>query len=638
MTPEQERALAAMAQAPSMRAARVWELDPFSPPEPEPPPPTAPSMRAATWMETLRDRLAQAFEALAQQPGVQAAGKALGQVAPVLEEATYGNLRPGTGWEIGMMPDLPGQVPGMPGFYSRLDRAVATLPNKPVHPNAVLNAVKGKTSQEEMQWRRLAEFLSGKTQVTRAEVEDWLAQHPISLETVQKGVGHPEPRMIVRPHPEGSNRGWVIYDARNNTTITEGTSPRERVFPTRMAAEQFIEERGWQGTYETGATPKFAQYQVPGGEAYRETLTTLRPASDGWEVFDPRTGQVVARVKTEAEAREMAVNELDYDVAGSAPEQNYLSPHWNEPNVLGHTRENERTLPTGERGLFVEEMQSDWHQKGKAKGYRISAAEEEALKGKIHRLRLAKDDLPLGDPGRRELDQQIADALDQYNATINDAVPDAPFKDTWDDLLFKQRLLEAAQRDDLDWVGWTTGETQADRYSLKKHINELEWEPQSQRLHAYDHEGKLVINQQVSEADLPEYIGSDAARRLLASEDGTLSGEQLAVGGEGMHEFYDKRRVARAEKTVKPFGGAVERAPVSTSDYPIATSQGERNALAARVRNKVDTPTQSTPAWLVRLPPEMKAKIREQGLPLLSVLALLSAQGLKPQPSHEVAR
>lgn len=51
--------------------------------------------------------------------------------------------------------------------------------------------------------------------------------------------------------------------------------------------------------------------------------------------------------------------------------QEYRSPHWpGIPNVLVHLRTTDRTLPTGETVLFLEEIQSDWHQTGREEGYR----------------------------------------------------------------------------------------------------------------------------------------------------------------------------------------------------------------------------------------------------------------------------
>ena len=47
----------------------------------------------------------------------------------------------------------------------------------------------------------------------------------------------------------------------------------------------------------------------------------------------------------------------------------YKSSHWDEPNILAHVRMNDRTVD-GKKSLHLEEIQSDWHQQGRDKGYK----------------------------------------------------------------------------------------------------------------------------------------------------------------------------------------------------------------------------------------------------------------------------
>jgi hypothetical protein len=59
------------------------------------------------------------------------------------------------------------------------------------------------------------------------------------------------------------------------------------------------------------------------------------------------------------------------DVEGLSPFRNrpeFRSTHFDQPNILAHLRVNDRTVD-GKKTLFVEEIQSDWHQAGRKKGY-----------------------------------------------------------------------------------------------------------------------------------------------------------------------------------------------------------------------------------------------------------------------------
>lgn len=50
------------------------------------------------------------------------------------------------------------------------------------------------------------------------------------------------------------------------------------------------------------------------------------------------------------------------------------STHWDEDAVVAHARFMDKEGPNGERILFVEEVQSDWHQKGRDEGYNATAS------------------------------------------------------------------------------------------------------------------------------------------------------------------------------------------------------------------------------------------------------------------------
>lgn len=79
--------------------------------------------------------------------------------------------------------------------------------------------------------------------------------------------------------------------------------------------------------YEEGRAPQFEDWKLPGGETYHELLLTLP------------------------------------DIA------NPPATHWDTPGVMAHVRFDTRTDADGKKVLFVEEVQSDWHQKGRDQGY-----------------------------------------------------------------------------------------------------------------------------------------------------------------------------------------------------------------------------------------------------------------------------
>jgi hypothetical protein len=150
-----------------------------------------------------------------------------------------------------------------------------------------------------------------------------------------------------------------------------------------------------------GAVTRFMQWKVKGGTEYREmrlSIPILRPqisrssnlVSDGNEFyeytipggFQPKPtaikvaggqfevsfAQFNARVDTLEEADEWIrakVNEHVGDISGIG----FRTNHFPEANIVVHLRLTTRIDKDGKRTLFVEEIQSDWGQRGRSRGF-----------------------------------------------------------------------------------------------------------------------------------------------------------------------------------------------------------------------------------------------------------------------------
>jgi len=122
------------------------------------------------------------------------------------------------------------------------------------------------------------------------------------------------------------------------------------------------ELKNWAET--SGSPTKFGEYVLPGGENYREVLLKT-PVS--WE---PKIQEKYGRFGFEGPDGKY----VDYWTKGDAEQAarsfrrdsgKFKSSHWDDPNVLAHLRLTDRTGPNGEKILHVEEIQSDWAQKGR---------------------------------------------------------------------------------------------------------------------------------------------------------------------------------------------------------------------------------------------------------------------------------
>ena len=190
----------------------------------------------------------------------------------------------------------------------------------------------------------------------------------------------------------------------------------------------------------------------------------------------------------------------------------------------------ERPAPQQVRTLFIEEVQSDWHQAGRERGYRTS-------------------EFMVGAP-----------------------VPDAPFKNNaWASLAMK-RMIRWAAENGFDQIAWTRGQHQIERFSLEKHVDALEWRERSgtEGTLIGRKDGANIINQTMDASELPGMLGQEMAAKLLAQpREGpmrlfrTLSGVDLKTGGEGMRAFYDRILPNIANDLGKKFGARVGETQVT---------------------------------------------------------------------------
>jgi len=583
------------------------------------------------------------------------------------------------------------------GLYSRVDDALRLIPTKGAHPNKVASLLKSNASAEELAYRQVPEFLAekGNATVTQAELAAHLAAHPAPMPQVVTRGDPPAALITARGNVDARARD-LRAAALNDPADWVGVNNLDRINALWWAQEAAGgDARALQKLQDVAVDPdhletllafgraqnestalgrqieavptrKYQTYQVPGGENYRETLLTLpgQPASPrksavdiardmGYGPDDPLPLHVQQEIQ----------REIDASVAVQEGQRQFRTSHWEQPNVVVHTRSNERTLPTGEPGRFVEEVQSDWHQAGKREGYQLPPAQEADLRARYNALAAEKEtvaqqrdprtNVMLDEPRWHELSRE----QEAIMAQVRGGVPDAPFKETWPDLGLKQQVLEAAADPHAQWIGHTSGATQAARYDLSKQLDEIHYQPGQERLLAFDKSADKVMDRIVPADQLADYIGKEGAQKLLAQPfdneyrtSHVLRGADLQVGGEGMKHFYDNLLPKRLEKILKPFGGTVERGTLggrtkaeidaemdALSDATPVMTANFRDAME-RLQAERNAAHEVTPEmWFARLTPEMKARILKEGLPLSLLLGMVPLSQLG-QPAPPEAR
>jgi len=509
------------------------------------------------------------------------------------------------------------------GFFSQLQETVESFDFKNIPSKDLANRITKAPGikKEELEQTEVISWLELQDRkVSKEEVIEFLKEGGVQLEEVVREEGvvdiedenlkerfleHEKSNFDVVPGEEIKEEdipdgNFVVVDASGEIRRDFGgdfvfyTSEEEAIDQIefdineefdRLIPEDIADIMGEEVAGEKLAT-KFEDYTLPGGENYREVLmilpdkvfpkATFEKLPEGTEftkldetdfILTDSSTNVPVNLQGEEVASPIHYEsraQLDAELAGKPleAEGTYKSAHWDEPNVLAHIRMNDRVNSEGKKTLLIEEIQSDWHQEARKKGF-VTATKEELDTAIKRRDEIAKKVLAEG----RTVDDLKGEELAEWEALFKtieagiEGVPDAPFKATeaWSLLAFK-RALRLAVEENYDAIAWTPGDIQNDRYDLSKKVSEIVYFPENNSLRAFDLGGKQVIEETVPEDKIEDYIGKEPARKLLEAKEEktkagharkTLSGQDLKVGGTGMIGFYDKLLPKTVGKYVK---------------------------------------------------------------------------------------
>lgn len=508
-------------------------------------------------------------------------------------------------------------------YYSAMLRSVETGTGAPKRASATqwkqwLDGAqrRGEFKQAERDWIGVDEWLEGRGETTRAELVDFVNSNQV---VVEETVLSNDATAVLGPMPmnslpEGFENGAEVtlksgavlrkMQARGGRWYVEKESGSRSRWLLEDGGEDDADAtiRDEMAGEEVDGQVKFDSYQLPGGHNYRELLLTMpsgtpkpemakRPKvvdrghdENGRGQFDVVIdGVVVNTLSTWSSAQDLALQieeeaniDRNLDWQKSQPSK-FNSSHFDQPNILAHVRFNERTDGNGKRVLFVEEVQSDWHQEGRKKGYSTGVMSEEES------LRVQKDIFARFDAGQitREQRNDELSALSDARQGLR-GVPDAPLKKEWP-LTAMKRMIRWAAENGFDRIAWTTGRQQGERYSIRNVVNTIRKDPPSGWT---DNRFGVSVNMKngtpilldvkpdgtIAKSiglgwqgkQLSDVLGKDVADKVLSAEPGIIKVD-AEVGGEGMIGFYDGILPAEVGRYVKKFGASVTQAGMRNS-------------------------------------------------------------------------
>ena len=343
-----------------------------------------------------------------------------------------------------------------PTFYSQMGKTIDEMKQDKIGANSVIPYLKGRgVKDEEIKWSGIESFLDGKKSVTKAELQEFVANNQLQIEETVLDSGDVA---TLERQEDGSNdyyvmRGGKIYDSLNwDSSAHVWVSDAYGFY-----FDSIPRIKSYYGVGEGGT--RWGDYKLDGGENYREIIFKM-PNSD-YSNQSMRT-------------------------------------HWGEDakGILAHARLQDFDVD-GKKMLFIEEIQSDWHNEGMSRGYesKLSINEQKTvmeltekrtrlfneLRDVLEEIRKTaesaeKQNLSAYEQGQltaplwekahnlREEERALLEESQKIEGTGN--VPDAPFRNNYHEFVLKNIIRMAAEQG-YDSIGWTTADIQSERWSDK---------------------------------------------------------------------------------------------------------------------------------------------------------------------------
>jgi len=415
-----------------------------------------------------------------------------------------------------------GTPPKSKPFYSQLEETIKQkMPNKA--PVKMVRGLLKDIKKDEMKWSGVDAFLEGKDTVTKSELLDAISQPKMGGKTLKQFADTP-------------------YEMDRLLKVEEIENIYEGIEDIKDLRALLIEEENW---VKKGMIKEFGKDSVKDGKWIDDVVDSFKKDSefrgDETKFQDYTTKNIGNNYREEL-----------IMIDGSRVEEGYKSAHWDEPNVLYHTRKQDTKIG-GKKTLLVEEIQSDWHQEGRKSGYVNAESIVE----------------------QKKLDA-TADA-DFFPHQKTSKVPQAPYSKTWHEKAMKDIIAEAVEKD-YDRVAWVAGKEQADRYSLSKQIDSLMVQKNTDGTHKVSAQvgGRgQMLGEKLTDAQLEDNVGKEMAQKIIKGEGREINiggstvsqsedlwkefkGVDLEVGGEGMKTFYDSMLPKWTNKYIKKYGSKVE--------------------------------------------------------------------------------
>ena len=337
-----------------------------------------------------------------------------------------------------------------PTFYSHMGKVIDGIKLDKMGANGVVPYLKGKgVKDEEIKWSGIETFLEGKKSVTKAELQEFVAGSQLVIEEEMSGED-------IDLRYDGTKRAYNLLDEDGNVIDTFTYNEFLNGYVAESDEEIYSNPHdliaALRDEYGKSSAPRWEDYKLDGGTNYRELVFKLPNSTHSNRAMRGHWGQDAEGILVHARVQDFDVN--------------------------------------GKKMLFIEELQSDWHNEGLQKGYTTQEYEDavavyDRLAEDYNNKRKAFNKYVRSSEFRSDPDDVSKKKFDWLRRKMETAekrmqdaerdiealkakgmgdVPDAPFRSTYHEYVLK-RLLRMAAEEGYDAIGWTPSEIQSDRWS-----------------------------------------------------------------------------------------------------------------------------------------------------------------------------
>ena len=505
-------------------------------------------------------------------------------------------------------------------FYSHMAKVVDGVKQEKLGAESVVNMLRGKgVKAEEIKWSGIEAFLDGKKSVTKKELQEFIAGNQLQIEEQELS----ETVKFTDEH----RKQFTEINAKNDKLWDDVTDEWHNLFGDGMIPVDLMLARR-PSLY---AEREFSKSGIPLDKG--ERLISLCEEIEA-------NNDLLAKVADEARRDSQPAKWGDYKLDGGDNYREYLfklpgskysnaamETHWGETTgVLAHARVQDIETKDGRNMLFIEEIQSDWHNAGQKNGYRATGKRtfseiskesdvayekfyktvEKMLQDKgydAHPAMLANlfygDESAykfISDPEMKlteseldyiksEVGKEKSRRNELQNAPAAGAAPDAPFRGNYHEYVLKRLIREAAEKG-YDSIGWTTADMQSERWS-----------------DAYAEGYRIEYDQ-----DIPKFLnkygkkwGAAVGKEYLKADDSRVSDleERLADTESELAQYEDELLDDPTEDYAEFIGRVVE----------------DLRHTADALRDEL----RGTEIWSMPITPAMKQSVLYEGQPMYSI-------------------